>query len=520
MPGTSSSFDLAVVGSGFGGSLLAMIGRRLGWSVVLLEKDRHPRFAIGESSTPLANLLLEEIARAWDLPRLLPLSKWGTWQEAHPEVGCGLKRGFTFYHHQLDAGWRGAPDHADQLLVAASPRDRIADTHWYRQDFDRLLVEEAQRLGAELVDNLHLRSIRCTGSAHELEATRDGRDLSFRARWVIDASGPRGFLHRALALPEASFRAMPRTETLYTHFRDVRRWDALHPEPEKPPYPVDDAAMHHVFEGGWIWVLRFNNGLISAGVAAEPALAKELRLAEGAPAWTRLLARLPSVRDQFRDASPSRPFRHASPLPFRSGRVTGPGWALLPSAAGFVDPLLSTGFPLTLLGVQRLARVLELARGGAHDATLETSLSAYAAQTLAELDITAELVAGLYACFDDFELFADLALLYFAAAMYAETVRRLGRPEKAPAFLLHTHASFGPALRACLDTAHRKPSGQARTELRATLQAAIEPFNVAALGDPRRRHWYPALAADLLAAAPKLEASSAEIQSLLARCGF
>jgi len=193
---------------------------------------------------------------------------------------------------------------------------------------------------------------------------------------------------------------------------------------------------------------------------------------------------------------------------------------LLPSAAGFVDPLLSTGFPLTLLGVQRLARVLELARGGAHDATLETCLSAYAAQTLAELDITAELVAGLYACFGDFELFADLTLLYFAAAIYAETVRRLGRPEKAPAFLLHTHASFGPALRACLETACRKPSGQARTELRAALQAAIEPFNLAGLGDLRRRHWYPALAADLLAAAPKLEASSAEIQSLLARCGF
>jgi hypothetical protein len=64
-------FDLAIVGSGFGGSLLAMIARRLGRSVVLLERGRHPRFAIGESSTPLANLLLEEMAIRYETARRL-----------------------------------------------------------------------------------------------------------------------------------------------------------------------------------------------------------------------------------------------------------------------------------------------------------------------------------------------------------------------------------------------------------------------------------------------------------------
>jgi len=68
-------FDIAIVGSGFGGSLLAMIARRLGRSVILLEKGQHPRFAIAESSTPLANLLLEEFALRYELPRLLPLAK-------------------------------------------------------------------------------------------------------------------------------------------------------------------------------------------------------------------------------------------------------------------------------------------------------------------------------------------------------------------------------------------------------------------------------------------------------------
>src|SRR6266496_3145621 len=127
-----TDFDVAVIGSGFGGSLLAMIARRLGRSVVLLERGRHPRFAIGESSTPLANLLLEELARRYDLPEVAPLAKWSNWQKAHPEIACGLKRGFTFYHHRLGQPWKETAQRDNELLVAASPHDGVADTHWYR----------------------------------------------------------------------------------------------------------------------------------------------------------------------------------------------------------------------------------------------------------------------------------------------------------------------------------------------------------------------------------------------------
>src|SRR6185312_15345392 len=92
---------MAVIGSGFGGSLMAMIARRLGRSVVLLERGTHPRFAIGESSTPLSNLLLEELAAKYHLPEIGNLTKWGVWQDSHPEIACGLKRGFSFFHHEL-----------------------------------------------------------------------------------------------------------------------------------------------------------------------------------------------------------------------------------------------------------------------------------------------------------------------------------------------------------------------------------------------------------------------------------
>src|SRR5262245_28087691 len=96
---STKRFQVIVVGSGFGGSLTAMIARRLGFSTALIERGRHPRFAIGESSTPLANLLLGEIAADYDLPFVQPLCKWGSWQKQLPHIGCGIKRGFTFYHH-------------------------------------------------------------------------------------------------------------------------------------------------------------------------------------------------------------------------------------------------------------------------------------------------------------------------------------------------------------------------------------------------------------------------------------
>src|ERR1051326_3252877 len=118
-----SAFDIAVIGSGFAGSLVAMIARRLGRSVVLLEKSKHPRFAIGESSTPLANLILEELCEKYLLMSLRPLTKWGTWREAQPKIPCGLKRGFTFFHHELGRGFSDNDSHQRQLLVAASPCD-------------------------------------------------------------------------------------------------------------------------------------------------------------------------------------------------------------------------------------------------------------------------------------------------------------------------------------------------------------------------------------------------------------
>src|SRR6266542_759630 len=533
-------FDIAIVGSGFGGSFMAMIARRLGRSVILLERGRHPRFVIGESSTPLANLLVEELARRYDLPRLLPLAKWGTWQKTYPQVGCGLKRGFTFFHHRFGRPFVHDPERRDQLLVAASPRDEIADTHWYRADFDQFLVREAQSLGAEYLDQAKLAGMAVGNEGVKINGEREGRRFSVRARFVIDASGPRGFLQRALDLPETSFENFPRTQALYSHFAGVRRWENVAAVPskrpgaacrsaagaaslgaEQPPYPVDDAAVHHVFDGGWIWVLRFNNGITSAGVAATPVLAGELDLAEGAPAWDRLLARLPTVAWQFAGAQPAFPFVHRAGLPFRSARAACESWALLPSAAAFVDPLLSTGFPLILLGLLRLAEAIETSWGRE---SFARRLEEYAERTLAEADSAALLVSALYASFHDFPLFAALSKLYFAAASFTEAARRLSRRHLARSFLCAEHPDFGPAFdeccRAALAVSREGLTSGEREELLRKIDRAIEPLDVAGLSDAGRRNWYPVRAEDLVAGAHKLGATPDEVENFLERSGF
>jgi FADH2 O2-dependent halogenase len=274
---------------------------------------------------------------------------------------------------------------------------------------------------------------------------------------------------------------------------------------EQPPFPVDDAAVHHVFDGGWIWVLRFNNGITSAGAAVTAPLADDLRLQEGAAGWQRLLEMLPSVQEQFTESVAERPFTFWPKLAFRSRVAAGPNWAMLPSAAGIVDPLLSTGFPLNLLGIERLARMLKT------KVTLER-LQSYEQQTLADLDAAGELVAALYANMGRFARFKKLSLLYFTAAIYTETMRRLRRTT-ASGFLLREDERFArPFRRAC-----ELATNGSEEALFSAVDEALQLFDLGGLADQARNGWYPCLLQDLLASASKIGASEEQLRAIFPR---
>ncbi len=510
-------FDLAIIGSGFGGSLLAMVARRLGMSVLLVERGKHPRFAVGESTSPLTNLILEQIARRYDLPRLLPLTTFGSWQRAYPDVACGLKRGFTYYKHEYGREFRTDSERANELLVAASPNDEVSDTHWYRADVDYFLLKEAVALGVEYVDETQaaLETIGASGAV--VEISRGGNRWRVSCRLLVDGTGPRGFLHRALNLEESAFPGLPQTQALFSHFVGVHRVDQMpqYASDEMPPYAPDDAALHHVFDDGWMWVLRFGNGVTSAGVSVTDRMSSEIKLREGPAAWTRFLARYPTIGAQFADAEPIRDFTYSPRLAFRANLAAGDSWAMLPSAAAFVDPLFSTGIPLTLIGIERLASIIEL---GLDSPDLPKSLSGYSGLTLSDADWTAEFVGGCFAAMPNFPLFTHYSMYYFAAASFSEMARRLDRRDLASRFLLQDRTQFAAGLRAGAARlrVHNGTATPAEiADLASEVASTVRSSNIAGVCDPRKRNWYDIDWNDLIDNAHCLEQTPDQMRALL-----
>jgi tetracycline 7-halogenase / FADH2 O2-dependent halogenase len=513
-----TDFDVAIIGSGFSGSLLAMIARRAGRSVMLLDRGVHPRFAIGESTSPLLNLVIAQLADRYDLPRLKPLTKWGEWQRIYPQVVGGLKRGSTYFKHEPGARYAAAPDRSNQLLVSACLNDEAADAHWMRSDVDYFLMQEAIASGADFLDQADLQSIDFSkGGGATIHGERRGQSIKLRARLVVDSSGPRGFLSQALGLGEKRFDDFPATQALYSHFIGVHRCDSM-PDyeiagasPNAAPFPMDDAAVHHIFDGGWMWALRFNNGVTSAGIVVTDEMAKELNLSEGEAAWRRFLARFPSIAAQFADAKAIREFTWAPHLSYRSEAAAGDGWAMLPSAAAFVDPLFGPGMPMTALGVERLGRLIEENLG---EDELNERLGEYGRITLAEADHTADFIAGCYASFPRFELFTSLSMVYFAAASYCEMARRLGRDHLAQSFMAMDRPAFAEGASRLSRTLRRDRRFDS-TLFASQVKQKIDCLNIGGLCDKRKRNWYDVDLDDVIASADKLETTSDQMRKFL-----
>lgn len=509
--------DVVVVGSGFGGSLTALIARQLGLSVMLIEKESHPRFVIGESTTPLTNLYLESLCDKYKLPEVRHLSKWGSWQEHYPEISVGLKRGFSFFHHEWDKPFHDNENHEDQLLVAANPHNRLADTHWYRPEFDQLLVRIAQDHGIIFSDQTNILEADFSGTV-DLVVDRNGVKQNISARFLVDASGPGGFIYKKMELSQIPFQGISNRHGLYNHFKNVGSLqDWVEPEERKYlPYNPDDSAIHHLFDGGWIWMLKFNNGVVSAGVSLNEEKARELRLWEGETAWNRILKRFPSIHNLFEHAEPVYSFRYLPKMSFRSSVITGHNWAMLPSAAGFVDPLMSTGFPLNIRGIMRMGQVLEQIKKGV---PVQKSLDDYTSMTQQELESATRMITALQTHFDDFRLFSAISLLYFAAASFSESAIRLGKPELANSFLLDGHPVVGSLFRKCYDRALLVKTDREKEDLINDIHKAVRHIDVAGLSR-EQKNWYPVKAEDMLENASKLGVTREDIEEYLDRSGF
>jgi FADH2 O2-dependent halogenase len=337
----------------------------------------------------------------------------------------------------------------------------------------------------------------------------NGERSTVSVGFLVDAGGRTAALANHVGAKSIPFADYPDTVALYSHFDGVALAEAS-PQfgaPDTAPYPIDWSALHHVFPGGWMWILRFDDNRVSAGVSVERWLADEVSLFEDG-GWDRLLARMPAVKEQFSGAKRVLPWMMADPLPVRLDRVAGlmdgSSWAFLPSAAAFIDPLYSTGFSLTLLGIERLAPLLLSENFDAND------LANYDAAVQRDITCVARYISANFAAFSDFQRFTDVSMFYFAAASWSEICRRIGKRELAPGMLLSGDSAFWQAFADYLDG-------------KCSAAEAIAPWNIAGLADGRKAGMYPANLSDIVNAANKLGLTQSEMQTIVdeadwARC--
>jgi FADH2 O2-dependent halogenase len=177
---------------------------------------------------------------------------------------------------------------------------------------------------------------------------------------------------------------------------------------------------------------------------------------------------------------------------------------MLPSAAAFIDPLFSTGIPLTLIGIERLARILE---EGLEQARLPSislrpgRVDLYNDATLDDADRTARFIAGSYAGFRQFPMFTAYSMFYFAAASFSEMARRLASARTPRRFLCGDRPRFAGPLDRLSPAVWRVDDGAAYAQ---RVASAVADWNVAGLCDSGKKNWYAIDLEDTVRGADKL----------------
>lgn len=488
--------DAIILGSSFSGSLLGWILAARGMRVLILDRGRHPRFAIGESSTPAADLLLADLAGRYGLAALSPLARWGSWQATYPHLGCGKKRGFSYFHHRPGEPFSDTPDHAASLLVAASATDAGSDTHWLRADVDQFLFTKAIEAGAEGRESCAVDSLDRGGARWMVryrDATERGRATgTATAPFLIDATGSGGALAGALGLDRLDDRLLTRTGALFSHFHGVGSWDELQEaagnRSTTSPFRSDDAAQHHCLEAGWMWILRFRDDLASVGIVQPADVCR--RWADGGEGtldeiWQRTLSAYPSLVRLLAASRVARPLTAIPRLSRLWSRASGHGWAMLPTTAGFVDPLHSTGIAHGLSGVERVAGLLLT------DSFDEAAWNAYGAAVIDEIRWIDLLVSACYEVLPDFDRFRLASTLFFLATVEAERGYARGETTTSQGFL----AARNAPLRAALAAARADLVG-GTAGIAVRLRRSLAAFDPVGLLDPSALHRFAHTAVD------------------------
>jgi flavin-dependent dehydrogenase len=314
-----SLYDAAIIGGGPAGStaaaLLAMKGRR----VVLLEREKFPRFHIGESLLPYSMGAFERLG-------IQPWLKGHGYPKFGGEIAtaCG-SRAVKFYFKD---GFRLAHHSAYQVE---------------RATFDQALLSRAAELGAEIREQTTVKCVTFDpdGATLELET-----GAPVRARYVIDSAGRHSVVGRQhgekIEYPDL------KKFSCFAHFAGVQRDEGM------------DAGLTRLVraEHCWFWLIPLDDARTSIGVVMDSAAFKEWKCSPEA-ALTRAIEEAPLMRDRMEAATRTTQVYALGDYSYRHARLTGPRWMLAGDAAGFIDPIFSTGVFLAVHSGEHCADAID-----------------------------------------------------------------------------------------------------------------------------------------------------------------
>lgn len=403
-PGDPSSalpdeaFDVVVLGGGPGGAVCAAELARRGRSVLVLERETsHPFVRMGESLVPASLDVFAELGLV-ERMREVFVEKRGAW-----------------FHDERDGkherfGFDGA---INPRFVHAfeAPRDAL----------DALLLSRAEECGARVRRGVEVTDV-CLDAAPErveVEVRGAGAEPSrVGARAVVDASGRAALLSRRRGGRVEPIAGLHNT-SVFTHVTGAMRRDGdqagdieiviLPPETRFGARAASSGDPTRDPVEGWAWMIPFADGRTSVGFVVRSAWIRAAREAEPGASPERLfellVARAPTVRERMGSATRLFAPRALADFSYRVESITGDGWLAVGDAAGFIDPLFSTGVHLAVVGGHRAAGALDEAL--AAGAVTEGALAGYEEAMRAAMRVFTDAVRAFYA--------GELASYLFAA---------------------------------------------------------------------------------------------------------